>query len=130
LIHCELTSHYQPFGHHKSSQTTLEFNFTHSTCLNHSEIERVSQPSLHVWWSVCCCICRPWWDVRFSGWHWNYVWLISIDRLVGLLFWSSLFSLVNHLQFSLVLLNVTMQTRNCWMRWWVLSYDLGVDNEK
>ena len=27
-----------PFGYHKLSQTTLEFNFTHSPDLNHSEI--------------------------------------------------------------------------------------------
>ena len=39
LIHHELTSQFQPFRYHKSSQTTLEFNFTHSPGLNHSEIQ-------------------------------------------------------------------------------------------
>ena len=39
LNHHELTSQYQLFRYHKSSQTTLEFNVTHSPGLNHSEIQ-------------------------------------------------------------------------------------------
>jgi len=39
LIHRELTSQFQPIKYHKSSQTTLQFNFAHSTGPNHSEIQ-------------------------------------------------------------------------------------------
>jgi len=35
LIDCELTSQFQPFTYHKSSQTTLEFNFTRSPGSTH-----------------------------------------------------------------------------------------------
>ena len=81
LIHCKLTSHFQSFRYHKSSQTTLEFNFTHSPGSNHWEIQGVPPASLRRWWIVCSCICRPWWDGRFSGWHWDYVRLISFRSL-------------------------------------------------
>ena len=48
LIHRELTSQFQPFRYHKSSQTTLEFNFTHSPDPNHSEIEAAPAASCAV----------------------------------------------------------------------------------
>ena len=37
----------KPFGYHQSSQTTLEFNFTHSPGPNHSEIHGAPPASLH-----------------------------------------------------------------------------------
>ena len=130
LIHCELTSQFQPFRYDKSSQTTLEFNFTHSPGPNHSEIQGAPAASLRRWWVVCSCLCRPWCDGRFSGWHWDYVRLISFNCLARLLFLVYLLLFLNHSSFSLVLLNVAMQTVECWMRCWVLSYDLKVDNEQ
>jgi len=108
-----------PFSYHKSSQTTLEFNFTHSPSQNHSEIQGAPPDSMHRGWIVCSCVCRPWWDGRFAGWHLDYVRLHS-DRLIGLMFRFYLLSFLNHLSFSLVLLNVAMQTIECWMRCWVL----------
>jgi len=43
LIDRERTSQFQPFRYHKSSQTTLEFNFAHSPGPNHSVIQGVLQ---------------------------------------------------------------------------------------
>jgi len=126
----ELTSQFQPFRYHKSSQTTWEFNFAHSPDLNHSEIHRAPPALLRCWWIVCSGVCRPWWDRRFSGWHWDYVRLISFDRSAGLLFLVHLLSFLNHSSFSLVRLDVAMQTVECWMRYWVLYYHLEVDNEQ
>jgi len=119
-IHPELTSQFQPFRYHQSSQTILEFNFSHSPGLNHSEIQRMPPASLRHWWIVCSCVCRPWWDGRFSGWHGDHVQWISFDHLAGLLFLVYLLSFWNHSSFSLVLLDVAMQTVECWMRCWVL----------
>ena len=120
LIHRELTSQFQSFKYHKSSQTTLEFNFAHSPGPNYSEIQGAPPASLRHWWIMCSCVCWPWWDGRFSGWHWDYVRLISFDRLAGVLFLVYQLSFLNHSSFSLVLLNVAMQTVECWMRCWVL----------
>jgi len=114
LNHRELTSQVQPFRYHKSRQTTLEFNFGHSPGPNHSEICRAPPGSLCCWWIVCSCVCRPWWVGRSCGWHWDYVRLITFDRLAGLLILVYLLSLFNHSSFSLVLLNVAMQTLECW----------------
>jgi len=116
----ELTSQFQPFRYHKSSQTTWEFNFTHSPDPNHSEIQGAPPAALRRWCIVCSCVCRPWWDGRFSGWHWDYVRLISFDRLAGKFFLVCLLSFLNHSSFSLVFLDVAMQTVECWMRCWVL----------
>jgi len=69
LIHHKLTSQSQPFRYHKSSQTTFEFTFTHSPGSNHSEMQAAPPGFLRHWWIVCSCVCRPWWDGRFSGWH-------------------------------------------------------------
>jgi len=85
LIHQELTSQFQLFWYHKSSQTTLEFDFTHSPDRNHFEIEEAPSPMLRYWRIVSSCIPRPWRDARLSVWHWYYVWLISFDCSVGLL---------------------------------------------
>jgi len=52
------------------------------------------------------------------------------DRLVGSFFRFYLRSFLNHSRFSLVPLNVAMQTIECWMKCWVLLYDLEVDNEQ
>jgi len=120
LIHCELTSQFQPFRYDKSSQATLEFNFTHSPGSNHSEIHVTPPASLRHWWIVCCCICQPWWDGRFRAWHWNYVRLISCDWLVWLLLRLYLRSFFHHSPISLVLLTVAMHTIECWMRCCVL----------
>ena len=120
LIHHLLTSQFQHFRYHKSSQTTLEFNFAHLPGPNYSEVQGAPPALLRRWWIVCSCVWRPWWDGRFSGWHWDYVRLISCDRLAGLLCLVYLLSFLNHLSFSLVLLNVAMQTVECWMRCWVL----------
>ena len=46
LILRELTSQFQPCRYHKSSQTTLEFNFAHSPDPNHSEIQGAPPASL------------------------------------------------------------------------------------
>jgi len=46
LIHCVLTSQLQHFRYHKSTQTTLEFNFTNLSGSNHSEILGVPSSSL------------------------------------------------------------------------------------
>jgi len=81
LIYCERTSQFQPFRYHKSSQTTMEFNFTHLPGLKHSEIQGAPPGSLHHWWIVWSRVCRPWWDGRSSGWHWDYVRLISFQSL-------------------------------------------------
>jgi len=110
---------FQSFRYHKSSQTTLEFNFTHSPGRNHLEIQEAPPASLRHWWILYSCVCRPWWDGRFSGWDWDYVRLHS-HRLIGLMFRFYLHSFLNHSSFSLVLLNVAMQTIECWMRCWVL----------
>jgi len=48
-IHCKLPSQFQPFRYHKSSQTTLEFNFAHSPGPNHSEIQAAPLASLRRW---------------------------------------------------------------------------------
>jgi len=91
-----------PLRYHKSSKTTLEFNFTHSPGANHSEIQGVPPASLRHVWIVCSSVCWPWWDGRFVGWHWEYIRLrYYSDRLVGLLFWFYLLSFLNHSPFSL-----------------------------
>jgi len=64
LIHRELTSPFQPFRFHKSSQTTLELNGTRLPGPNHSEIQWVHSASECREWIVCSCVCRPWWDRR------------------------------------------------------------------
>jgi hypothetical protein len=46
--------------------------------------------------------------------------LISFDYLAGKLFPVYLPSRLNHSLFSLVLLNVGMQTVECWMSCWIL----------
>jgi len=117
LIHRELTSQFQLFRFHQSSQTTFEFNFSHSPGQNHSEIQGVPPACLHRWWIVCFCNCRPWWDGRFSGWCWDYVRLISFNRVAGLLILVYPLSFLNHSSFSLVILNLAMQTVECWMRY-------------
>jgi len=94
LIHCELTSQFQPFIYDKSSEATLEFNFTDSPGSNHSGIQGVPPASLHCWWSACSCICPPWRDGRFSGWHWDYLQLIScqlLSRVIVLVLPASIF---------------------------------------
>jgi len=116
----ELTSQFLAIRYHQSSQTTLEFNFTHLPAPNHSDIQRDPPVSSRRWWILYSCVCQPWSDGGFSGWHWDNVRLISFDWLVGLLFQGYLISFVNHLSFSLVLLNAAMQTIECWMRCWVL----------
>jgi len=130
LIHRELTSQFQPCRYHQSRLTTLEFNFTHSAGPNYSEIQGEPPTFFRQWRIVYSCVCRPWWDGTFCGWHWDYVWLISVDCLARLLFLVSPLSFLNHSSFSLVLLNVTIQTVECWMICWVLQYDLEVDNEQ
>ena len=72
---------FESYRYHKSSQMTLEFNFAHSPGRNHLEIQWVSPASLCHWWIMCSCVCRSWWDGRFSGWHWDYVQLISFRSL-------------------------------------------------
>ena len=120
LIHRELTSQFQPFRYHKSSQTALELYFAHSPGPNYSEISGTPPSSFHRWWIVWSCVHRPWWDGRFSGWHCDHGRLISFDRFATVLFLVYLLSFLNRLPFSLVLLNVAMQTVECWMRCWVL----------
>ena len=46
MIHCELTSQFQPFRYHKSSQMTLECSFTHSPGPNDLEIQGAPPASL------------------------------------------------------------------------------------
>jgi len=86
LILHELTSPFEPFRYHKSSQTTLESNLAHLPRPNCSKIQGAPPVSLRHCRIMCSCICWPWWDGRFSGWHCDYVWLISFNYLVGLLF--------------------------------------------
>ena len=119
LIHHELTFQFQLLRYHKLSQTTLEFNFTHLPGPNHLEIQGAHPAPLPHSWIVCSCICLPWWDGRFNGWHCDYVWLISFDPLATLLFLIYLLSFLNHSSFSLVHLTLAMQTVKCWRRCWV-----------
>jgi len=120
LIQCKLPSPFQPFRYHKSSQTTLEFNFPPSPGWNYFEIQGAPPASLRRWWIVCSCVYWPWWDGRFSGWHWDYDQLISFRSLSRVIVSVDLLSFLNHLSFSFVLLNVAMPTIECWMRCWVL----------
>jgi len=120
MNHCELTSQFQPFRYPKPSQMILEFYFAQSPGPNCSEIQSAPGVSLRCWWIVSSCFCRPWSDGRWSGWHWDYVRLISFDCSAVILFLVYLLSFLNHSSFSLVLLNVAMQPVECWMRCWVL----------
>jgi len=67
LTHCNLTSYIQHFTYPKLSHLTLEFNIAHGPGLNHLQIQGTPPTSLHHWWIVSSCICRPWWDGRLSG---------------------------------------------------------------
>ena len=86
LIYCKVTSLFQHSRYHKLSQTSLEYNFAHLQGPNHTKIQWAPLASLHRWWIVWSCVCRPWWDGRCSGWHWHCVGLMPFDCLVGLLY--------------------------------------------
>jgi len=67
--------------------------------------------------------------LRFSGWYWCNLRLISFDHIGRLL------SLYSSLHFwischCLWFLTVAIQTIECWMRSWVAWYDLEVDSEE
>jgi hypothetical protein len=87
LIYCKLTPQFKAFWYPKSSQMTLDFNFTHLPDANDLEIQGAPPASLRRRSIVCSCVCRPWWDGWLSGLHWDYLWLTSFNGLVMLLFW-------------------------------------------